>query len=182
MWLITIIIFSILGGICCAKLNNYDLIDDFGKGSITTGFITILIILVLAGIGVCNREVTKEYELIEYEIEGLENKINRDNVTEGTFVLGFAYAKSEAEEEIKYYYFRITDYGKKLETLKIDNYSNTYIKETNEQKPCLIAHYQQTRNVGFFKWLFGEDIYDTKLAETLVVPENTIKIEYNVEI
>ena len=144
--------------------------------------IAFIIICILCGISNVHRVVVKEYEEEQYKIQGLENNITTNQNTNGAFVLGFGYINSSTKEQIKYYYFKVNDIGKKLETIEIGNNSNTYIRETNEIEPCLIYRYQETINKGFWKWLFGENKTSTEIAKILVVPENTIKIEYNVEL
>lgn len=145
-------------------------------------FIAFIVFVALGGISNIYRVVVKEYEEKQYNIQGLENNITTNQNINGAFVLGFGYINSDTKEQIKYYYFKVNDIGKKLETIEIGNYSDTYIRETNEIEPCLIYRYQETVNKGFWKWLFGESRLSTQIAEILVVPENTIKIEYNVEI
>lgn len=145
-------------------------------------FIALIVLVALGGISNVHKIVVKEYEEEQYKIQGLENNITTSQNTNGAFILGFGYINSSTKEEMKYYYFKVNDIGKKLETIEITNNSDTYIRETDEIKPCLIYRYQETLNKGFWKWLFGENRQSTKIAEILVVPKNTIKIEYNVEI
>jgi len=140
------------------------------------------IILVLWVMSIGEGKVIREYEEKQYNIQGLESNISTKQETNGAFVLGFGYINSSSSEQIKYYYFKVNDLGKKLETIEIGTYSETYIRETDEIEPCLIYRYQETVNKGFYKWLFGEFKTSTQIAEILVVPKNTIKIEYNVEI
>ena len=144
--------------------------------------IAFIIFIGLGGISNVYKIVVKEYEKEQYKIQGLENNITTTQNTNGAFVLGFGYINSNTKEEMKYYYFKVNDIGKKLETIEITNNSDTYIRETDEIEPCLIYRYQETINKGFWKWLFGENRHSDKIAEILVVPKNTIKIEYNVEI
>lgn len=171
-WLICLT--AIIVGICIA---SYD--EDLGKSIIT---LVLLVILILYVIGCMNKDVTEEYETEQYKIQGLENNITTNQSTNGAFILGFGYVNSQTKEEMKYYYFKVNDIGKKLETIEIINNYDTYIRETDEIEPCLIYRYQKTENKGFFKWLFGKCENETKIAEILVVPSNTIKIEYNVDI
>ncbi len=175
MWWIIIIIGMIIGTI-------YSWRDEDFTPLMCIVFIALIIVLLLGGLSSCFQVVVREYEEKQYNIQGLENNITTSQKTSGAFVLGFGYINSETTEQIKYYYFKVNDIGKQLETIEIGNYSNTYIRETNEIEPCLIYRYQETKNKGLFKWLFGEEREPNKIAEILVVPENTIKIEYNVEI
>lgn len=174
MWWIILIAIIIIGIILGRKIDV-----DLGEAIIVFGIIALLLLKLIS---LAFLEGINEYEEKQYEIQGLENNIiSKENIN-GAFILGFGYINSSTDEEIKYYYFKVNDMGKKLETITIDNSQEVYIRETNEIKPCLIYKYQTTANKGFFKWLFGEDKVDTKVAEILVVPTNTIKIEYNVEV
>ena len=172
-WLICLT--AIIVGVCIAIF--YD--EDFGLGIITVVLFGILILFVIR---LCYIDIVEEYEIEQYKIQGLENNITTNQSTNGAFILGFGYVNSQTKEEMKYYYFKVNDIGKKLETIEISNNSDTYIRETDEIEPCLIYRYQKTENKGFFKWLFGKCENETKIAEILVVPSNTIKIEYNVDI
>lgn len=183
MWLIITIILSTIIGIIASKIgDDLDKVENFIAGFATTGLILICIVAILATIAIFNRTTGEEYEVEQYKIQGLENNIETKQETNGAFVLGFGYINSSTSEKIKYYYFKVNDLGKKLESKEIYNYSNTYIRETNKTEPCLIYKMQETKNEGFWKILFGEDIWTGRKAEILVVPENTIKIEYNVDI
>lgn len=175
MWWIIIIIGIVIGIILSMRDEDFTPLMCFG-------FIALIIVLLLGGLSSCFQVVVREYEEKQYNIQGLENNITTSQKTNGAFVLGFGYINSETTEQIKYYYFKVNDIGKKLETIEIGNNSDTYIRETNKIEPCLIYRYQETKNKGLFKWLFGEERNPNKIAEILVVPENTIKIEYNVEI
>lgn len=80
---------------------------------------------------------------------------------------------------MKYYFFKKNKLGKKLNSIKAEN---VYIRETDDKKPCLIYRYGETKMQGVFKWLFGEFTTTNVKDKILVVPSNTIKIEYNVDI
>lgn len=174
MWWLIIVIGIVLG---------VKIADSFNENigfSIVWG--TIYIIFILFVVAYLDKEVIKEYEVEQYKIQGLENNITTSQNTKGSFILGFGYVNSETQEEIKYYYFKVNDIGKKLETIEIGNNSDTYIRETDEMKPCLIYRYQKVKTKAYWKWLFGELEKEIQIAEILVVPSNTIKIEYNVEV
>jgi hypothetical protein len=138
----------------------------------------LIILAILAILAMTSRQVVYEYEVEQYKIQGLENNIETKNKISGGFILGFGYVKGESEQKINYYYFKVNDIGKKLEKSDTD----VYIRETNNIQPCLIYKYQETKNQGFWEWFFGEHLISTKEATILVVPENTIKIEYNVDV
>lgn len=80
---------------------------------------------------------------------------------------------------MKYYFFKKNKLGKKLNSIDADK---VYIRETNDQKPCLIYRYGVTEMTGIFKWLFGTFHSESVKDKILVVPEDTVKIEYNVDI
>lgn len=119
MWWIICLI-TIIVGICIAV--SYD--EDLGKSIIT---LVLLVILILYVIGCMNKDVTEEYETEQYKIQGLENNITTNQSTNGAFILGFGYVNSQTKEEMKYYYFKVNDIGKKLETIEISNNYDIYI-------------------------------------------------------
>lgn len=181
MWYVIsgIIFFIIL--IFMIKEICFDIVEAFWS------FATLLLIWsVITGalwvMASCDTNKVKTYEEKQYAIQGLENNISTSQETNGAFVLGFGYINSDSKDNIKYYYFKVDELGKKLETLEITNYSDIYIRETDDTEPCLIYVYEETEHNKFFKWLLGNHIYTNKTSEVLVVPKNTIKIEYNVEI
>jgi len=49
-------------------------------------------------------------------------------------------------------------------------------------QPCLIKEYSIKRQNRLFEILFWKEEIKEELRTILVVPENTIKIEYNVEV
>lgn len=127
-------------------------------------------------------EIVEKYEVKQYDIQGLENKVEVEKDAFGVFVLGIGYAESEENKIEKYYYFKVTEYGKQLESVNIND-TQLYIKETNEKEPCLVHIYEkETVNNWFYKNFFGSSESKTLKAKQLIVPENTIKIEYNVDI
>ena len=180
MWWLIIII----GFILAIIINKF---TDYRMGIIVflIPFVSIFWLFIIATSSL-NQEVVGEYEVKQYNIQGLESNITINQNIKGSFILGFGSIKSESEEIIKYYYFKVDDTGKKLESIEVSEYSDVdvYIRETNDIEPCLIYRYKKTKlkNIGIFKWLFGEFEGVYKDAEILVVPENTTKIEYNVGI
>lgn len=168
-----IIIFSII----CAIIGH--IWDDEMRLGAFFGFIFSILILIFLAIIVPTNAIN-EYQEVQYEIQGLENKNLTEYNASGMFILGCGGFSGNNNNSIKYYYFRTNEYGKKLES--IDG-TNIYIKETNEQKPCLI-HVYETLQIedGFFRWFFGDETTNHLKEKILVVPENTIKIDYNVDI
>lgn len=148
-------------------------------GLVAGAFLSFIAIVLLTIISMFIQEETMVYEEKQYEIYGLENKTNVESKINGTFILGFGHVGGSSSEKIKYYYFRSDENGKKLESI---NGTDIYIKETNEENPCLVYKYKEYVNKGFWKWLFGEGKNKYIDAKILVVPEDTIKIEYNVDI
>ena len=174
--IIFIVIILIIFHDCFSCFEDFILII---AGLLTVLFVIVVLLNILSFIFA---KQVKTYEKKQYDIQGLENNIITNQETNGAFILGFGYVDSETKENITYYYFKVDKLGKKLETINIDNYSEIYIRETNDMKPCLIYVYEKYENVGVFKFLLGKKDYESKVAEVLVVPENTIKIEYNVEV
>lgn len=116
-----------------------------------------------------------------YNIEGLEsNMITSENLS-GSFILGCGTIENKSSSTIKYYFFKETENGKSLESIVGEN-SEVYIQETNDMQPCLIKEYNIKRQNRLFEILFWKEEIKEELRTILVVPENTIKIEYNVEV
>lgn len=157
--------------------------DECWVGAFCGMFLWLIFIAIMSGVSLTSSEVVGEpWEIEQYKIQGLESNIETEQETFGAFVLGCGFVGSDSDTDLKYYYFKINDIGKKLESITIDNNSNTYIRETDDTEPCLIYRYEKRKDTGFCKWLFGGIEMEHKVAEILVVPTNTIKIEYNVDI
>lgn len=143
-------------------------------------FLYILIIGAIFAIGLgSGQKIINTYEEKQYNIQGLENNIEIKQKMQGQFILGFGSVSSKTEQEMKYYYFKSSKKGKQLKSVKA---SNVYIRETDKQKPCLIKEYEEKEFTGFFKFMFGTCNNKVEKNKILVVPTNTIKIEYNVDI
>lgn len=116
-----------------------------------------------------------------YNIEGLESNMVTNNNLSGNFVLGCGSIQESNTSQVKYYFFKITENGKSLESIVGEN-SEVYIQETNDTEPCLIKEYSIQRKNRLFEVLFWKEDSKQEIRTILIVPENTIKIEYNVEV
>ena len=148
------------------------------------GFIALIVFcgIVIGSIfalSLVRQKTINTYEEKQYNIEGLENKTETKQEIHGHFILGIGNISGETEQEMKYYYFKSNKKGKKLKSV---NANNVYIRETDEQKPCLIKEYEEQEFTGFLKFMFGACNNRVEKNKILVVPTNTIKIEYNVDI
>lgn len=115
----------------------------------------------------------QEYEVEQYKIYGVEDNWE----IAGRFTLG----TGSIRERMKYYYFTENAIGKYIESITATG--NVYIRETDDVEPCLIYRYQVTEfKYDFLKWFFGDKKTTTLVAKILVVPTNTIKVEYNVDL
>lgn len=127
-----------------------------------------------------------EYQTEEYKIIGLETNKIQESHFNGYFMLGCGFINGESKGKMKYIYFANTNYGKQLKYIDVDN---VYIKETDEEEPKLLKieteiHRKTNwidRGFGHKK---GEEIVTGKKIKgyILVVPKNTIKIDYNIDI
>lgn len=175
---ILLIVFIVAGCIGCKRYCD-SLILGAILGFMIWGLISLVLII---SASISSEPVGDPWEVEQYKIQGLEDSITTTQETFGAFVLGCGFVSSDSDTNLKYYYFKVNDIGKQLESIEIDNYSNTYIRETNDVEPCLIHRYQKRRFTGFYKWFLGDSETEHTVAEILVVPTNTIKIEYNVDI
>lgn len=177
--LILTIIFMIGGFVFFKRILNDGVFGVF-IGLIFSIFISAFIIIILV---LLEQPIGEPYEEVQYKIQGLENNITTTQNTSGTFILGCGYIESESKETLKYYYFKINDIGKQLESIEINDNSNIYIRETDDVEPCLIYRHQKMKYPKFYEWFIGGTCETTTItAEILVVPTNTIKIEYNIDI
>ena len=175
---IFLLIFTIAGYILGKIID-----DECWLGTFFGMLLWLIFIMIMSGVSMtCSEVVGKPWEVEQYKIQGLESNIETKQETFGAFVLGCGFVNSNSDTDLKYYYFKVNDIGKQLESIEIDKTSNTYIRETDDIEPCLIYRYEKRRDTGFCKWLFGGIEMEHKVAEILVVPTNTIKIEYNVDI
>jgi len=114
----------------------------------------------------------------QYCITGLQYDSNIYSDGKGVFVLGCGYYKNQESTEQKYFFFQNTEYGKKL----IDVYANEfYIKEEDDCKPRVVYTYKIEKRYGMAKWLLGSES-NTLEAKTIIVPLDTIKINYDVDL
>ena len=127
----------------------------------------------------------EQYEEVVYEITGLELHSSTEEHFAGAFILGTGVVQGETSTNLKYVFFSNTQYGKKMEVL---DGTNVYIRETDEETPKLkIIKSRRYKNANWLDKLW--DSKQTKIefgtvehGKILVVPTNTIKIDYNVEI
>lgn len=178
-------IFAILTILCAVAMANYeDGYVDFGNFvqyslifAFVFAFLYGMVWLVVSSITVY--EASTEERL--YGIEGLENVIETKENISGTFILGCGNINGSKIDKMKYYYFKVNEYGKALEELEAAS-SEIYLRESDET-PCLIQVWDIYKTCKLYKTLFGKDLEVKKeKCKILVVPENTIKIDYNVEI
>lgn len=160
---------------------RYD--EDVGSAIITiVTFILLFAPAINLAIGVQSEE---QYEETIYEITGLELHNSVEEQLSGAFILGTGAVQGETSTKLKYVFFSNTQYGKKMEI--IDG-TNVYIRETDEETPKLkVIKSRRYKNPNWLDKLW--DSKQTKIefgtiehGKILVVPTNTIKIDYNVEI
>lgn len=168
----------ILIGAIIGYFADYRDIEGAGLGG-ALGFLSAIVLLIILEFGYTSGEIIKEEEVVQYNIQGLENKTDSKSYTSGAFILGCGGFNSETSSTLNYYFFMVDENGKKLQKL---NGTDIYIRETNDQEPCYIIKIQTLKADSLTKWLFGTDEFQEEAAKILVVPENTIKIDYNVDI
>lgn len=169
-WIFTIIMFFV-----AIYIAIEDDINFFGAFIMLELFMALGLFLV----SFCFPRTEEEYIVDDGTIQGLELKDDNTYRVQGCFILGTG-AASTYKNSPKYYFFFDTDKGKILQSTETDN---VYIKETNDEAPNHKTIYKKTTFSGFPKILFGTWLdKDVKFGEILVVPENTIKIDYNVDI
>lgn len=167
----------------------YTLIYHFTYDDDTASMVTILVFLVL----VLTPEINNfafvsepvEYQEVECTITGLELIDTERTKINGAFILGTGTIVGSNSSNIQYVFFANTDYGKQMRTTDTNT---VYLKETDEEEPKLInIKEKKVRKTNWIDYLWGnkEDekvVTDELKGQTLVVPTNTIKIEYNVKI
>ena len=127
-------------------------------------------------------DIGKPYEVKQYEIEGLQTNMNVSSNLSGHFILGFGSIHGETHENLTYYYFKKNKLGSTIESLKEENGISVYVREDNTQKPCLIDVNKKYKYNKFFRFMLTKKEQEYTDAKILIVPENTIKIEYNVDL
>lgn len=174
-WIICLIIAIIVGFICRDNIGFW--FTFFGTGFILLVLTMILLINLENGL-----KIYETYEEVQYDIQGLQDNISISQNTNGFFILGTGSINSEMVETMKYYFYKVNENGKSLQTLEPVLGTEIYIKETNDTKPCLIYKFSKKKSEGFFKFILGNKDPINLEAIIIVVPENTIKIEYNVDL
>ena len=162
----------------------YNISDDE-----TASVIVTLLSIVFVGTPFINQFIGErepiEYQETECTITGLELTNNESENLKGMFILGSGTIKGSKTSKQQYVFFANTEYGKQLRTINVDT---IYLKETDNEEPKLINIKQKrTRKLNWIDYLWGnkaeeETISDILKGQILVIPTNTIKIDYNVEI
>lgn len=151
--------------------------------------IAVLVFMVLAGTSIINNFIgisePIEYQQTECTITGLESLNTEQTKINGAFILGTGTVSSSNNPKIQYVFFANTDYGKQLRTTDTQK---IYLKETDKEEPKLInIRQKRVRKLNWIDYLWGNKneekiMTDILTGQILIVPTNTIKIEYNVEI
>lgn len=158
-------------------------------GDEIAGSIVMLLLIIFTAVPIVN-QFTGVGEPIEYQevvctITGLELNNQEQINLNGAFILGSGTIKGSKVSKPQYIFFSNTEYGKQLRTTDTDT---VYLKETDDEEPKLINIKQKRiRKLNWIDYLWGnkaeeEIINDMLKGQILIVPTNTIKIEYNVEI
>ena len=167
----------------------YVLVYHFTYDDDSATTVVILIFIVLAATPIVNIFIGVsepiEYQQTECTITGLELIDSEEDKFKGTFILGAGTVSGSKSAKIQYVFFANTDYGKQLRTTDTQK---IYLKETDEEEPKLISiREKRVRKLNWIDYLWGNTgeekvLTDMLVGQTLVVPTNIIKIEYNVEI
>lgn len=167
----------------------YVLVYHFTYDDDSATTVAMLIFIVLTTTPIVNTFIGVsepiKYQQTECTISGLELISSEEDKIKGTFILGTGTVGGSKSTKIQYVFFANTDYGKQLRTTDTQK---IYLKETDEEEPKLISIRQKrVRKLNWIDHLWGhtgeeEVSTDILVGQTLVVPTNTIKIEYNVEI
>lgn len=121
----------------------------------------------------------------KYNIASLELVTSESTQIKGGFILGCGTINGSTDKQIKYVFLSDEEYGKQIQTLDI---KDVYLKETDEEVPQLIEDRKiQKRKHNIIDILWGEKDAESELFTTLertilIVPKNTIKVKYNIEI
>lgn len=175
LYCILTLVLAILIGVITYMM-TYDDENGFAAG-MSIFIISGVILLINNNIGAEERP----YKRTAYEISSLE-VINSTNYT-GAFILGTGSVGSS--QSMKYVFFINDENGKQLKTI---NAEGVYLIETNQETPKLQEEVKQfVRKTNWIDTLWGTTekekiMLETIEKQTLIIPENTIKIEYNVEI
>lgn len=102
---------------------------------------------------------------------GIENSLN------GKFTIGRGYVSGKSE--VVYYYYVEKEYGKILESIDA---KDTYIEESDEIEPCIKYIYTRTYTQEDAPEGIERVDYKRREATVLVVPKNTIQVEYKTNV
>lgn len=179
MWYCIISILIVVVVFLLASKFTYD--EDLIFG-ITTITIIFLFFIPMINYAIGRYTVDEEHKL--YNITGLELQNQENSSFYGSFVLGCGTVAGQTSQQLQYVFFSNEEYGKQLQTLP---FNGTYLKETDDETPQVIElRTVIKKKVTIIDELWGKNKdYEVGLEKTkhiLVVPTNTIKIDYNVEI
>lgn len=179
MWYCIISILIVVAVFFLASKFTYNEDLVFGIATITIIFLPFILII---NYTVGRYTVDEEHKL--YNITGLELQSQENSSLYGSFILGCGTVTGQTSQQLQYVFFSNEKYGKQLQTLPLNG---TYLKETDDETPQVIElRTVIKKKVTIIDKLWGKnEDYEVGLEKTkyiLVVPTNTIKIDYNVEI
>lgn len=179
MWYCIISILIVVAVFFLASKFTYNEDLVFGIATITIIFLPFILMI---NYTVGRYTVDEEHKL--YNITGLELQSQENSSLYGSFILGCGTVTGQTSQQLQYVFFSNEKYGKQLQTLPLNG---TYLKETDDETPQVIElRTVIKKKVTIIDKLWGKnEDYEVGLEKTkyiLVVPTNTIKIDYNVEI
>lgn len=179
------LVFAIISSIIIYKLFRF-IESDFSEALLNSVIAIVSIngiLLFLLGMAWtfidCGCSQYKESEEVykeAYEIYSLENTTK----FEGSFILGTGEIKNDY---IVYYFLRKGEYGYTIDSIKPKYaWHKIYIQESDEETPKVKHVYEKKYYTGKYeKWLGKGEVEEFK-ATVIVVPKNTIKLQYNVDL
>lgn len=117
----------------------------------------------------------------EYSLCALQDNIETSQNVGGTFFLGCGHVSGHSSNDLYYYYFKDTKYGKKFGKISA---ANTYIKETNEISPKIqfYSGVNYKPKSKFVKnWLLFDGVSESDSYTIIYIPENSIYANFSID-
>lgn len=157
-----------------------------GLGSALCAFVCSALLASLfysLSLEICARWYTEEdYIVFENSISSLEMKTENSSYLHGTFILGCGTVDGQNKSTTTFAFFSNTKYGKQLQTLSNSDEVEVFVQETDDEEPCLKTIYKKKYFTGILEKLYGRAERNDETGKILVVPTNTIKVNYNVDL
>lgn len=178
---ILVVVYFIVKGL--RKFKNKDDFYDFRHTYVIVALFGILPVFTYVHIfniaATANKYLEKE-DVVEIGESIYSLSAQPESDIKGSFVLGCGNVSSNTD--VTYYYYVDGEYGKTIQKLRNGMMTKVYIEESDEVEPCVKYIYTRSYTRDDAPEYVKREDFKSLKAKVIVVPKNTIQIEYNANI